>query len=64
VSREQIDTVIEIARHIRDERTKTRRKTRRGLRWPLPRAADRLAAIAVSESGTCCTPTPSGKSCC
>jgi hypothetical protein len=65
VSREQIDTVIEIARHIRDETAqKLDAKFDEAYAAHYPRAADRLAAIAVSESGACCTPTPSGKSCC
>ena len=65
VSREQIDTVIEIARHIRDETAQKRdAKFDEAYAAHYPRGADRLAAIAVSESGACCTPTPSGKSCC
>jgi hypothetical protein len=66
VSREQIDTVIEIARHIRDEAAQ---KLDAGFDEACatlfaPKAGDRLAAIAVSAGGACCTPTPSGKSCC
>jgi hypothetical protein len=65
VSREQIDTVIEIARHIRDETAqKLDAKFDEAYAAHYPRAADTLAAIAVAESGACCTPTPSGKSCC
>jgi hypothetical protein len=65
VSREQIDTVIEIARHIRDETAqKLDAKFDEAYAAHYPRAADRLASIAVAESGACCTPTPSGKSCC
>jgi hypothetical protein len=66
VSREQIDTVIGIARHIRDE-TAQKLDARFDEVYAAhfaPRAADKLAAIAVAESGACCTPTPSGKSCC
>lgn len=66
VSREQIDTVIEIARHIRDE-TAQKLDARFDEAYAAhfaPKAADKLAAIAVSEGGACCTPTPSGKSCC
>ena len=65
VSREQIDTVIEIARHIRDETAqKLDAKFDEAYAAHFPRAAVKLAGIAVSESGACCTPTPSGKSCC
>lgn len=65
VSREQIDTVIEIARHIRDEAAqKLDAKFDEAYAAHYPRAAVKLAAIAVAESGACCTPTPSGKSCC
>lgn len=65
VSREQDDTVIEIARHIRNEVAR-----QRGASFDdacaahFPRAAKTLAAIAVTEGGICRTPTPSGKPCC
>ncbi|HUW50496.1 MAG TPA: hypothetical protein VMV75_05725 [Sulfuricella sp.] len=63
VAQEQIDLVVEIARHIRDEAAQsldasfddTRRKVH---------ANSMLASVAVGESGVCCTPTPGGKSCC
>jgi hypothetical protein len=65
VSREQIDTVIEIARHIRDETAqKLDARFDEAYASHFPRAAVKLAGIAVAESGACCTPTPSGKSCC
>ena len=65
VSREQIDTVIEIARHIRDETAqKLDAKFDEAYAAHYPSAAGKLAGIAVAESGACCTPTPSGKSCC
>lgn len=66
VSREQIDSVIEIARHIRDEAAQKLDASfdeAYAARFA-PKAATKLAAIAVSEGGACCTPTPSGKSCC
>jgi len=66
VSRGQIDTVIEIARHIRDEAAQkldAKFDEAYAARFA-PKAATKLAAIAVSEGGACCTPTPSGKSCC
>lgn len=62
VAQEQIDAVVEIARHIRDEAGES-----------LDAAFDeacrkenakaKLSAIPVAESA-CCTPTSSGKSCC
>jgi Ethanolamine utilization protein EutJ (predicted chaperonin) len=66
VSREQIDSVIEIARHIRDEAAqKLDAKFDEAYTAHFkPGAADKLAGIAVAEGGACCTPTPSGKSCC
>lgn len=62
VAQEQIDAVVEIARHIRveagdsldfsfDEACKKEN------------AQSKLSAIPVAE-GVCCTPTASGKSCC
>jgi len=66
VAREQIDSVIEIARHIRDE-TAQKLDAKFDEAYAAhfkPGAADKLAGIAVAEGGACCTPTPSGKSCC
>ncbi len=66
VSREQIDHVIEIARHIRDEAAQQLDASfdeAHAARLE-PKAAAKLATIAVAAGGTCCTPTPSGKSCC
>ncbi|MFZ3042458.1 MAG: hypothetical protein WA108_11855 [Thiobacillus sp.] len=65
VSREQIDTVIEIARHIRDEAAQKLDASFDEAYAASAKPADPLAKIAVGESGAaCCTPTPSGKSCC
>jgi hypothetical protein len=65
VSREQIDTVIEIARHIRDETAqKLDASFDEAYAAHFTRATDKLAGIAVAQGGACCTPTPSGKSCC
>lgn len=65
VSRAQIDTVIEIARHIRDEAAQQLDASfDEACAAHFPKAANKLAAIAVAEGGACCTPTPSGKSCC
>jgi len=63
VAQEQIDAVVEIARHIRDEAAQSLdasfdeacRKAH---------ATSMLASIAVGEAGACCTPTKSGQSCC
>lgn len=68
VSKEQIDTVIEIARHIRDEAAQqldasfeaAYNETAQPAVKPNP-----FANIAVVEAaGACCTPTQSGQSCC
>ena len=65
VSREQIDTVIEIARHIRDEAAQKMDAKFDEAYAASMKPADPFANIAVVESGgACCTPTPSGKSCC
>ena len=70
VSREQIDSVIEIARHIRDEAAQ-KLDAKFDAKFDAacaerfaPKAADKLAGIGVATGGACCTPTPSGKSCC
>jgi len=66
VSREQIDTVIEIARHIRDEAAQKLDASfdEAYAAHFESKAADKLAGIAVAGGSACCTPTPSGKSCC
>ena len=66
VSREQIDTVIEIARHIRDE-TAQKLDVRFDEAYAAhfaPEAGEQFAALAVTGGSGCCTPTPPGKSCC
>ncbi|HUW29223.1 MAG TPA: hypothetical protein VMV97_11505 [Sulfuriferula sp.] len=63
VTAEQIDLVVEIARHIRDEAGS---KLDAGFDAALAersRPAARPLNIPVAASA-CCTPTPSGKSCC
>ena len=65
VSREQIDAVIEIARHIRDEAAQNLDTSFDEAYAASAKPADPFVRIAVVESGAaCCTPTPSGKSCC
>ncbi len=65
VAKEQIDAVIEIARHIRDEAAQTLDARFDEAYAVSTKPADPYANIAVVESGAaCCTPTPSGKSCC
>jgi hypothetical protein len=66
VAREQIGTVIEIARHIRDE-TAQKLDAKFDEAYAdhfKPGAANKLAGIAVAGGSACCTPTPSGQSCC
>jgi len=70
VSKDQIDSVIEIARHIRDEASqaldaKFDAAYSQGFEPAKPKIkVDPFANIAVVEGGACCTPTKSGQSCC
>lgn len=67
VTRAQIDLVVEIARHIRDEAAQILdSQLDAALAEPVPNPKERLAAIPIATSSptTCCTPTPSGQSCC
>lgn len=68
VAKEQIDTVIEIARHIRDEAAQqldAAFDAAYGAPEPVRIKPDPFANIAVVETGgACCTPTKSGQSCC
>ncbi|HSD95912.1 MAG TPA: hypothetical protein VLB06_02110 [Sulfuricaulis sp.] len=65
VTQNQIDTVLEIARHFRDEAT---RKLDARFDEALKNAAAAPAPIAKQtvdkQAGSCCTPTKSGISCC
>ncbi len=65
VTKAQIDAVIEIARHIRDEAAQSldaQFDVELATRFT-PSARAQLASIAVA-GGACCTPTQSGQSCC
>ncbi len=67
VTREQIDLVVEIARHIRDESAQildTQFESALAEPAPVPSPEERLLAIPIATAGVCCTPTPSGQSCC
>ncbi|MBI1285611.1 MAG: hypothetical protein GC183_14995 [Thiobacillus sp.] len=65
VSKDQIDAVIEIARHIRNEAAQNLDASFDEAYAVCSKPADPLARIGVVEMGAaCCTPTPSGKSCC
>ncbi len=70
VAKEQIDAVIEIARHIRDEVAQALDASfdeayEQGFQPAKPKIkVDPFANIAVVEGGACCTPTKSGQSCC
>jgi uncharacterized membrane protein YraQ (UPF0718 family) len=70
VAKEQIDAVIEIARHIRDEAAQALDASfdeayEQGFQPAKPKIkVDPFANIAVVEGGACCTPTKSGQSCC
>jgi hypothetical protein len=67
VTKAQIDAVIEIARHIRDEAAQSldaQCDAELASRFAR-RAHEQLAGIAVATAGgACCTPTKSGQSCC
>jgi hypothetical protein len=67
VSREQMNLVVEIARHIRDESAQildTQFDAALAAPAPVPSPKERLAAIPIATAGACCTQTPSGQSCC
>jgi len=62
VAQQQIDAVVEIARHIRDEAAESLDASFDEA-CGKENAKFKLSAIGVAEAA-CCTPTPSGKSCC
>lgn len=62
VAQEQIDAVVEIARHIRDESGDMLDASfDEACRKEKANAA--LSAIGIAQ-GACCTPTPGGQACC
>lgn len=62
VPRQHIKTVVEIARHIRDE---AGQRLDASFDAELARRLDGdEQPPVIEESGSCCTPTASGKSCC
>ncbi|MBI5331579.1 MAG: hypothetical protein HZB71_13335 [Betaproteobacteria bacterium] len=64
VAKEQIDTVIEIARHIRDEAARLNDECFDAAYAECIVKRDPFANIAVVQGGGCCSPTASGQSCC
>jgi hypothetical protein len=66
VAKEQIDSVIEIARHIRNEAAQQLDAAfDEAYAGDAEPKSDPFARIAVVEAGgACCTPTASGQSCC
>lgn len=62
VAREQIDAVIEIARHIRDEAGQSLDVSFDDARG-LESVKAKLSAIPAGGAA-CCTPTPGGQACC
>ncbi|MHB9103075.1 MAG: hypothetical protein ACYC2E_16395 [Sulfuricella sp.] len=62
VAQEQIDAVVEIARHIRDEAGESL-DSRFDEACRKENATAKLSTIPVAE-GACCTPTKAGQSCC
>ncbi|GCB02045.1 hypothetical protein SFMTTN_2861 [Sulfuriferula multivorans] len=63
VSAEQIDLVVDIARHIRDE-AGTKLDERFDAELAARTSAVRTPLTIPVVAAACCTPTPSGKSCC
>lgn len=64
VSKDQIDLVVEIARHIREEaamKTEASFDTAYQACW---QSQENTPADTENESGACCTPAATGKSCC
>jgi len=70
VAKEQIDAVIDIARHIRDEAAQQLdaqfdEAYAEGMAPAKPAIKPNpFANIAVVEGGSCCAPTKSGQACC
>ncbi|MDP2827613.1 MAG: hypothetical protein Q8O37_03305 [Sulfuricellaceae bacterium] len=62
VAQAQIDAVVEIARHIRDEAAESLDTSFDDV-YRKENANAILSAIGIAQ-GACCTPTPGGKSCC
>ena len=66
---EQIATVLEIARHIRDEAAQKLdaafdEKAGIALPKPQPAAKPAMPELKVTTGESCCSSTPSGQSCC
>lgn len=66
---EQIATVLEIARHIRDEAAQkldTAFDEKAGIDLPKPQPAVKpvMPELKVATGESCCSSTPSGQSCC
>ncbi len=67
VSEEHIEAVVEIARHLRDEAAQaldTRFDALRDGEAQPAAGGNPFATLTVTSGESCCTPTPSGRSCC
>jgi len=65
VDKEQIDTVIEIARHIRDEAArKLDEKFDAAYVAGQPKSDPFANIVVVEAAAPCCTPTATGQACC
>lgn len=62
VAQEQIDAVVEIARHVRDEAAQSLDASFDEASRQEDASAN-LSAIGIAQ-GACCTPTKSGQTCC
>lgn len=64
VPQSQLDTVIEIARHIRDEAAQKLDAAFDEKAGKIPSGKPLTIQVKSEESGSCCSSTPSGQSCC
>lgn len=62
MSEDHINTVVDIARHIRDEAAQ--KLDAAFDEQSAPQAAEGEAESPVADGGACCTPTASGQACC
>lgn len=64
ISEQQIASVIEIARHIRDEASEKMDHAFDEVSYPAETMANELPAEESLSEGSCCSSTASGQSCC
>ena len=64
INEEQIASVIEIARHVRDEASENLDQAFDEASYPVATIANEIPAEESSSTGSCCSSTASGQSCC